>query len=331
METILAQTLTDWELIVCDSYSDDGAWEFFQRFTTDARVHLSQFPRGLYQGWNRCLEQARGEYVYIATSDDTAKPDLLEKLVAELRQHPDVDMATCNFAVIDEANRPFPIEHAHPNNGAEIYGDWLDRHHRRHGQSEFVAACMVGQVWTTVTSALFRRSLFAKTGLFPIDKGSIADFEWALRACLLTDTVHLPEELATWRIHHNQATHNQDRPRTLLRYPTMVSEVFRDCAARLPSSLGHSTTVQSRLAQAWRTSSYNSLKLRPTLGWTAPGVGLNNLWTAMRHYPELALSHLFRGGRWKQRPQVDLLRTVEQLLTEFQLPPICCAIMKPHE
>ncbi len=32
MESILAQTLTDWELIVCDSYSNDGTWEYFQQF-----------------------------------------------------------------------------------------------------------------------------------------------------------------------------------------------------------------------------------------------------------------------------------------------------------
>ena len=40
METIFRQTVTDWELIVCDSYSDDKSWEFFQKFKGDKRVRL---------------------------------------------------------------------------------------------------------------------------------------------------------------------------------------------------------------------------------------------------------------------------------------------------
>ena len=85
MQTILAQTLADWELIVCDSFSDDGTWEYFQQFKHDPRVRLYQVPKeGLYAGWNECLRRCRGEYVYIATADDTCKPELLEKMVGAL-------------------------------------------------------------------------------------------------------------------------------------------------------------------------------------------------------------------------------------------------------
>jgi glycosyltransferase involved in cell wall biosynthesis len=85
MQTILAQTLADWELIVCDSFSSDGTWEYFQQFKQDPRVRLYQVPKeGLYAGWNECLRRCRGEYVYIATADDTCKPELLEKMVAAL-------------------------------------------------------------------------------------------------------------------------------------------------------------------------------------------------------------------------------------------------------
>ena len=87
MESILTQTLTDWELIVCDSFSDDGTWEFLQSYKSDPRVRLYQVPReGLYAGWNECLRRATGAYVYVATADDTCKPELLEKMVGALEQ-----------------------------------------------------------------------------------------------------------------------------------------------------------------------------------------------------------------------------------------------------
>ena len=85
LETILCQTVEDWELIVCDSYSDDGTWEALREFAGDERVSLHQVPRqGLYAGWNECLKRARGEYVYIAPVDDTCAPDFLEKMVGRL-------------------------------------------------------------------------------------------------------------------------------------------------------------------------------------------------------------------------------------------------------
>lgn len=40
--TIEAQTFQDWELVVCDNFSDDGAWEFFQELAArDSRVQIS--------------------------------------------------------------------------------------------------------------------------------------------------------------------------------------------------------------------------------------------------------------------------------------------------
>jgi glycosyltransferase involved in cell wall biosynthesis len=87
MASILSQTLTDWELIVCDSFSDDGTWEYLQQFKDDPRVRLYQVSKeGLYAGWNECLRRCRGEYVYMATADDTCEASLLEKMVGALEK-----------------------------------------------------------------------------------------------------------------------------------------------------------------------------------------------------------------------------------------------------
>jgi len=43
IDSILAQTFTDWEVIVLDSYSDDGSWEFFQVINNETSVTFPQF------------------------------------------------------------------------------------------------------------------------------------------------------------------------------------------------------------------------------------------------------------------------------------------------
>ena len=80
LATIFFQTLEDWELVVCDNLSEDGAWEYFtEQAAREPRLRIQQMPReGLYANWNNCIRLARGEFVYIATSEDTMAAECLE-------------------------------------------------------------------------------------------------------------------------------------------------------------------------------------------------------------------------------------------------------------
>ena len=81
-----------------------------------------------------------------------------------------------------------------------------------------------GVVYTSITQLLIRSSLFDKIGLFRNDLGSIADFEWEMRAALVSDVIHIPKYLATWRRHPAQATQGQ-RPNTADRSRKMLDMV----------------------------------------------------------------------------------------------------------
>lgn len=208
MATILAQTFQDWELIVCDSYSQDGAWEYFQEFQSDPRVRLYQVPReGVYAGWNECLKRAQGQYVYIATSDDTMMPDCLEKMVAALDAHPDCELCHCNLSVIDEdGNSSSSAKPWEQYDGVTYFGDLIHQKHIRHAPHDGLLAVMLESVYLSITELMIRRSLFEKVGFFEPRWGSFGDYAWQIRAGLLANTVHLPEVLATWRQHSAQAS-----------------------------------------------------------------------------------------------------------------------------
>ena len=105
IDTIFAQTYPNWELVVSDNFSQDGAWAFFEELARkDERVSIAQAPReGMYANWNNCLRRARGDYMYIATSDDGMAPDCLQKLVTALEQHKDCELAHCPLVIVDGA------------------------------------------------------------------------------------------------------------------------------------------------------------------------------------------------------------------------------------
>src|ERR1700682_1436260 len=103
LDSLLAQTFTNWEAIVLDSYSNDGSWEFFQSVaSTDPRFRLYQIPReGLYAALNRGIQLATGEFLHIATCDDTMSPEFLTEMLHALSCCPEAGIAACDALLIN--------------------------------------------------------------------------------------------------------------------------------------------------------------------------------------------------------------------------------------
>ena len=208
IQTVMDQTQSYWELIIVDNYSDDGAWEFFKEWAEkDPRIKISQAPKqGMYANWNNCIRLAKGEYVYIATSDDTMSPEFLEIMVKALDEYPECDLAHCKLKIIDENGDPHSTLNWDKFYSTAYFGDLINKKHIRAAPHDGLLHCGVRTVYTSITQLLIRRRLFDKVGLFLTDYGSIADFEWEMRASLVADTIHVPEYLATWRVHREQGT-----------------------------------------------------------------------------------------------------------------------------
>lgn len=208
LDSIRAQSLPDWELVVVDNHSEDGAWELFQRVTQhEPRMRISQAPReGMYANWNNCLRKARGRYVYIATSDDTMADDCLEQLVDALETHPDCDLAHCRLRVIDKQGRETEEWWSKTSIFARSSGEWLHRRHTRRAPYDGLLHLSGESVYISITQLLIRRQLFDRIGLFEPRWGSVGDFNWSMRASLVADTIHVPETWGGWRVHAEQAT-----------------------------------------------------------------------------------------------------------------------------
>jgi glycosyltransferase involved in cell wall biosynthesis len=208
LQSICNQTLYDWELIVVDSYSTDGAWEFFQECSQrDDRIRIYQSKeKGIYNNLNKCIEMARGEYIYIATSDDSMTSDALEKMVNALEVNPGCDLAHCKLRIVDTDSNVSTQRLWDNFFIIRYFGDLIDQNHIRKAPHDGLLHFSGITVYTSLTQLLIKRSLFDRVGLFLENYGAEADYEWVMRATLIANTVHIPEYLATWRFHSSQAT-----------------------------------------------------------------------------------------------------------------------------
>ena len=91
--SILEQSFSDFEFIICDDGSTDETYELLKQYaTSDPRIKLLQNEKniGLAPTLNKCLEQASGEFIARHDCDDYNALDRFEKQLSYLKEHPDV-------------------------------------------------------------------------------------------------------------------------------------------------------------------------------------------------------------------------------------------------
>ena len=105
LESIQAQTFTDWEIIVCDDGSSDNSAEVVQKYAEkDARIKLISNDRnyGLAYTLNRCIEASSGEYCARMDGDDLCDPLRFEKQVRFLMENPQYGFVSTTMKRFDE-------------------------------------------------------------------------------------------------------------------------------------------------------------------------------------------------------------------------------------
>lgn len=113
VDSVLQQTYQDFELLLLDDCSPDNSREILTAYAArDPRIRLvfnEQNSGSTFKQWNKGIAFAKGEYVWLAESDDYAHPDFLATLVARLDADPEVGLAYCDSFSVDEHGAPMPV------------------------------------------------------------------------------------------------------------------------------------------------------------------------------------------------------------------------------
>lgn len=106
IESIINQTYTDWQLIMCDDGSKDNTFEVAERYVKEDPERFllvkNEQNMGLNFTLNRCLELAKGEYVARMDGDDISLPDRLQKEVDFLDANPEYAIVSGSMILFDD-------------------------------------------------------------------------------------------------------------------------------------------------------------------------------------------------------------------------------------
>ena len=106
IECILAQTVTDWELILCDDGSGDNTYavaqEYRDRYPDQIILLQNEKNMGLNYTLNHCLSRAGGEFIARMDGDDLCAPDRFEKELKALEENPQMAVVSTEMTYFDE-------------------------------------------------------------------------------------------------------------------------------------------------------------------------------------------------------------------------------------
>jgi glycosyltransferase involved in cell wall biosynthesis len=198
IESILSQTLDDFELLVMDDCSDDDTPAIVARFQ-DARIRFERNPVrfGLVRNWNRCLDAASGTYVTIFHQDDVMAPDNLARKVAVLDEHPTVAFVHSNLRQIGP--------------DGSVLSEWwyappAPGDAGVHGGRDFLERLFWGDNLVCCPGVVLRREMVSQHGLFDTQLPFTADWEMWMRLCIFHDVAYIPDPLFSYRRHPGAET-----------------------------------------------------------------------------------------------------------------------------
>lgn len=223
IESVLAQSFQDFEIVVTDDGSTDGTAEILRGFT-DPRIRLECWPenRGIPTAMNATIARARGRYLAILNSDDWALPGRLRRQVAYLDANPDVSLVFGLPRPVDEDGLPteafndftVPLRFASFSRRA-----WL-RYFFFHGNA------------LNAPTAMIRREAYEVAGPYDPRLTNLQDFDMWIRMLAAGRHIHLlPEALTAFRIRADHANASAASPETRTRSAFEHARVLRRFAA----------------------------------------------------------------------------------------------------
>lgn len=117
IESALAQTLSDIEVIVVDDCSTDSTLALLiERFGNNDKVRIIAQPQnaGVSAARNRGIQEAQGEYLAFMDSDDAMRPEMLENMYAAAKEHDADVLHTTGFLVLTKKPIPDDISKLDP-------------------------------------------------------------------------------------------------------------------------------------------------------------------------------------------------------------------------
>ncbi len=190
INSVLAQTYQNWEIIFWDNQSTDKSAEIVKSYN-DKRIKYFYAPShtSLGEGRNEALEKAQGEFISFLDCDDLLSSDKIEKQVEVLFNNSDIGFVYTNGARIDEKSQIRTVFYKGDMPSGNIFREALENY-------DFY-----------IPSVMFKKDIVLEHNIvFDVAYSYIEEYDFFLKILKFTKAKYLKEKLSYWRVHSNSNT-----------------------------------------------------------------------------------------------------------------------------
>ena len=226
IDSIMGQTYQDFELILLDDCSADGSREVMEQYRNDP--HVSHIVYGdsnsgsAFRQWDKGISLAKGEWIWVAESDDYAEPTFLERLMAEIHKVPECVLAyTATLWVDQRGNKLWEMPHS----------DKVNTYSGRDFIRQKLAVC---NSIANVSECIFRRDKFRPAESHRYEHMRLSG-DWYFYVLLAEHgcVVEVEEPLSYYRQHNsNISSEAEHRGLTFLEGADVLNYMVHQCGLR---------------------------------------------------------------------------------------------------
>jgi glycosyltransferase involved in cell wall biosynthesis len=198
VNSVLEQSLPDFDLHILDDRSTDGSWEWLSGLG-DPRIKLSRNPvnKGLFPNLNLLAASTDAPLIKLWSQDDILEPEYLRKTVEFHGLHPEIGFSYTGADRIDEHDRPLPSPDV--DNTPAIVSTEL------HARIAFFTGSIAGNIANVTLS----RAAFERVGPFREDMRISGDFDMWVRLAQHHPVGFIRERLIRLRSHSGQLSRQE--------------------------------------------------------------------------------------------------------------------------
>jgi glycosyltransferase involved in cell wall biosynthesis len=181
IESVLAQTYEDFELVVVDDGSRDNSREIVSTYLHDERIrYIYQENKGFSGALNRGIRESRGEFIGFIGQDDLYMPNKLQVQVQYFDEHKDADLVHSGYCSIDSNGRIIGVYM--PNKLQVQYFDrYKDAKLSKFSSRQKMIRYLFINNFIGFETVLVRRNCFDEVGLFDERMTGFSDHDMWLR------------------------------------------------------------------------------------------------------------------------------------------------------
>lgn len=228
VESILAQTMVNFEFIIVDFGSSDGTKTIIKNYAAkDARIKFHEIaPCSLTEARNHACSLAQAEYIAIMDADDIAMPERLHRQIDFIEQNPELGLLGSATQWIDAKGNLLWVDHL-PAEDHEI-------------RLALQSRCSFCQ-----PTVLMRKEAFLRTGGYRAIFAQAEDYDLWMRIAEHYQCANLKEPVLKYRIHPYQVSIRKRKQQTLCVLAAQISAEARKKGISDPLNGVHEITGES--------------------------------------------------------------------------------------